>query len=32
MDEARKVLADASKRNGKDVPEDKIGTREVSGS
>ena len=26
MDEARKVLAAASKRNGKEVAEDKIGT------
>jgi hypothetical protein len=27
MDEARKVLSDASKRNGRDIEPDKIGTR-----
>ncbi len=30
MDEARKVLSDASKRNGRDIEPDKIGTKNIS--
>jgi hypothetical protein len=29
MDEARKVLSDASKRNGRDIEPDKIGTKNI---
>jgi hypothetical protein len=30
MDEARKVLSDASKRNGRDIEPDKIGTKNIA--
>jgi hypothetical protein len=30
MDEARKVLSDASKRNGRDIEPDKIGTKNIN--